>query len=59
MAGVIDVYFRDLSEGKQREALEAYGIEKPEDMNWDIFWIASIPIPEPEGDRKLNRNGVP
>ena len=46
MADVIDVYFRDFSDRKQREALEAYGIEKPEDMNWDIFPIVTIPVPE-------------
>ena len=42
----IEIYLRDLSEEKQKEIIEAYGIEKAEDANWDIFPITCIDIEE-------------
>jgi hypothetical protein len=33
----VEIFFRDLSPSKQAELLEAVGVDKPEDMNWDVF----------------------
>ena len=33
----VEIYFRDLTDEKQREVLEAAGINSPEDANWDAF----------------------
>jgi len=44
MTKAIDVFFADLSEEKQKEILEAFKIEKPEDMNWDVFPLAIINV---------------
>ena len=31
-----NIYFSDLNEEAQQELLNFVGVEKPEDMNWDI-----------------------
>lgn len=38
----IEIYFKDLSGEKQDELLEAYGYEKPEEANWDVFPLVVI-----------------
>jgi hypothetical protein len=38
----IRVMFNDLIPKKQQEVLEAYGIMKPEEMNWDVFPLTVI-----------------
>lgn len=37
----IDIFFNDLKEDKQKELLEAVGVESTKDMNWDL---ETIPI---------------
>lgn len=37
---VVEIYFRDLKEYKQKEMLEGLKIEKPEEANLDVFPIA-------------------
>ena len=44
MEKVIEIFFDDLKEDKQKEILEAFGVEKPEDMNWDVFPLAIINV---------------
>lgn len=43
-----EIYFHDLKEKVQQELLDFYGIESPEDMNWDVFPVAIIPCLEEE-----------
>ncbi len=40
----VEIYFHDLSQDKQKEILKAFEIEKPEDMNWDIYPVAIVPV---------------
>lgn len=40
----IEIYFSDLNEDMQKKLLEEAGVESPEDMNWDVFPIAVVPI---------------
>jgi hypothetical protein len=47
MNKTFELYFSDLNEKAQQEILEKAGVEKPEDMNWDVFPITTI---EFEGD---------
>jgi len=37
-----ELYFSDLTEEAQQEILKKAGVEKPEDMNWDIYPITVI-----------------
>jgi hypothetical protein len=39
---MLEIYFRDLAEEKQKELLEFYEYGKPEDGNWDIAPICVI-----------------
>ncbi len=34
---MVEIYFRDLSEEKQREVLDAAGVKSPKEANWDVF----------------------
>ncbi len=36
---IVEIYFEDLTNEKQREILDILGIEGPEEMNWDVFPI--------------------
>ena len=38
----MEIYFDDLTEEAQKRLLECAGVEKPEDMNWDVFPITVI-----------------
>ena len=38
----IEIMFDDLKEEIQKEILEAYGIESPSEMNWEIVPIAVL-----------------
>jgi len=40
----IEIMFEDLVERKKREILKGIGIEKPEEMNWDIVPMAIIEL---------------
>lgn len=42
----IEIMFSDLKESKQRELLEAFGIDNPNDCNWGIVPIAIIETEE-------------
>ena len=41
-----EIMFRDLTEDAQLRLLSAMNISTPEEMNWDVFGIASVPLPE-------------
>lgn len=36
------IYFRDLKEDCQKKLLQFYNIDSPEEMNWDVFPIATL-----------------
>ncbi|MEM3844761.1 MAG: hypothetical protein QXU98_03560 [Candidatus Parvarchaeota archaeon] len=40
----IEIFFKDLTERKQKELLKAYKIKDPSEMNWDVFPIDTIEI---------------
>lgn len=39
-----DIMFDDLKENIQKQLLEAYGVQSPEDMNWDVVPVATLYI---------------
>ena len=41
-AGKVDIYFEDLTEGKQQEVLDAFGLASPQEANWDDFPIIQL-----------------
>ena len=40
----IEIYYDDLSKEKQKEVLEAAGVNSPEDMNWDTFPFTCVDL---------------
>ena len=40
----IEIYFKDLTEEKQKDVLDILGIVGPEDLNWDVLPISLICI---------------
>ena len=40
----VEIYFADLVPEKQDELLQEAGIETPEEMNWDVFNIATVEV---------------
>lgn len=44
----VEIYFNDLSKEKQKELLEAYGVDDPKEMNWDYFPVATIEVDQVE-----------
>jgi hypothetical protein len=46
----IEIYFADLCEEKQKEMLEAVGVNGPEEMNWDAFPLTSIDLEADSSD---------
>lgn len=38
----LEIYFRDLNEEAQQEALDFFGVSSPEEMNWELYPIAVI-----------------
>ncbi|MBN2286048.1 MAG: hypothetical protein JXI43_06345 [Tissierellales bacterium] len=44
----IEIYFDDLSETKQKELLEAVGVESPDEMNWDTFPVSCVDLEKDE-----------
>ena len=40
----VEIYFDDLRKEKQKELLQAFGIKSPEDLNWDVFPVAIVPV---------------
>lgn len=39
---MVEIYFSDLSEEKQQELLQHFGIEDPKEMNWDVLPVVTI-----------------
>ena len=37
MSETMEIYFSDFTPEAQKRILEFYGLEKPDDMNWDVF----------------------
>ena len=50
----IELYFDDLVPEKKKELLKAMGLEKPEDINWDVFPLTTIVME----DIQEERNGI-
>jgi len=40
------IYFSDLIPETQKQLLKAFHIRSPETMNWDVFPIALLPLPD-------------
>ena len=38
----VEIFYNNLDEETQKELLNEFGIEKPEDMNWDTIPITII-----------------
>jgi hypothetical protein len=45
----VEIMFDDLNEEKQKELLEAVGIDAPEEMNWDTFAVSVFEV-EDDGE---------
>ena len=43
---IVEIYFDNLDTQTQQELLDAFGIQAPEEMNWDIFPVTTIEINE-------------
>ena len=41
---IVEIYFDDLTSQTQQELLDAFGVQTPEEMNWDIFPVTTIEI---------------
>lgn len=41
------IYFSDLTYGAQQRLMEAVGIDRPEEMNWDMDIIPLVYYPVP------------
>ena len=41
---IVEIYFDNLAPQTQQELLDAFGIQTPEEMNWDIFPVTTIEI---------------
>jgi len=39
---IFSIYFDDLKKECQRELLKFYGVDKPEDMNWDVVPVVTL-----------------
>lgn len=44
MDDLMEIYFSDLKEEKQKELLEYVGVSSPEEVNWDVFPVATLGI---------------
>jgi len=44
----LEIYFRDLTPETQKAVLELYGIESPDEANWEFCPIFILEGPEPE-----------
>lgn len=44
----LEIYFRDLIPEAQQAVLELFGIDGPEDANWESFPIFILEAPETE-----------
>ena len=42
MRKTMEIYFRDLNEDTQKAVLDFYGLETPEDGNYDVFPICVL-----------------
>lgn len=40
----IEIFFHDLSEEARRALLEAYNVDSPEEMNWDVFPVDVLEV---------------
>ena len=41
---IFELYFDDLTERAQKELLELAGVERPEDMNWDVVPVSTFEV---------------
>ena len=48
MDKTVTIFFNDLTEEAQDRVLKAYDLERPEEMNWDVFPLVELPIPQEE-----------
>ena len=58
---MIEIYFDDLKESKQKEVLAKVGVTDPADMNWDVFPICELEIDPEDGtaiDGDVNQPGL-
>ena len=46
---MIEIFFDDLKESKQKEVLARTGVVDPADMNWDVFPICELEIDPEDG----------
>ena len=42
MGKTMEIYFRDLNEDTQKAVLDFYGLETPEDGNYDVFPVCVL-----------------
>jgi len=54
----IEIYFRDLRPEVQEQIKKAYGINQPEDMNWDSIPLMVLPIEQPEDCPVVRPDGI-
>ena len=54
---LFELFFEDLNEAAQARILDAYGVESPEEMNWDIFPITELVIESNYEDDEDNGDG--
>ena len=52
-SGSIEIYWQDLTPAKQSEILQAFG----ENGNYDVFPIATLDVPEEDGDSRFRHAG--
>lgn len=45
----LEIYFRDLVPETQKAVLKLFGIQSPEDANWDSFPIFTLEVSETNG----------
>lgn len=39
---MVEIYFDDLTHSKQKELLDEFGFDSPEQANWDLFPICTL-----------------
>lgn len=50
---VVEIYFADISEEKQKELLKLFRVNSSEEMNWNLFPITLIEEPEHEDGESI------
>ena len=44
----LEIYFRDLNPDAQQAVLQLFGIESPDEANWEFFPLFTLDGPDPE-----------